>query len=393
MKKKSISAKPGAAQPAPLSPPGAALKKSKDPMAEELERIKRQTAEYNAKTSDGRLGGIFPCYAASLSTGDTSKAPKYILQDRSGIEERFQAYGQSFESEIEWKMQLADGLAAYIDARREELLKKRDLDTVRETIDTSDRGFYRRQIIGSIIYYPRLVVIGSGTVKIGALHVFDDPGVPVPKPVEILVEVPDGDPADMWEENEDGNPTNCRRIENRYPGYCDALDNAARKPFDNLIRATGEYFEALKTCFPTATEKICIAFQKVQRLKEALQQYASNEWDGKHPLSDATDAAIDAADAMLAAIELAVANGETIAACAAWVNKNSKFFEAVHKEHEKTPDYSIKDTIKDLIWEDEWKACRRLKIETLCDGYTEWMKVYYPKEVRHKKKSNKKRKH
>ena len=348
MKKKSISAKPGAAQPAPLSPPGAALKKSKDPMVEELERIERQTTEYNAKVSDGRLGGIFPCYAVSFSTGDTSKAPKYILQDRSGIEQRFQAYGQSFESEIEWEMQLADGLAAYIDARREELLKKRDLETVRKTIDTSDRGFYRHQIIGGIISYPRLAVIGSGTIKIGALHVFDDPGVTVPKPVEILVDVPDGEYADMWEEDDDGSQTNCRRIENRYPGYCDALDNAARQPFDNLIRATGEYFEALKTCFPTATEKICIAFQKVQRLKEALQQYASNEWDGKHPLSDATDAAIDAADAMLATIELAVANGETVAACPAYLEKYSQFFKVVKDALPDEPGYGdIEATIRE----------------------------------------------
>lgn len=202
MNNKTISAKPGAALPAPLSPPGAAFEID----GKTIEALRKRTQEV---LSDVYAGSEFPGLKSALPVcyvpGGTKTPPRYVA-DVETLNRSVDFCAADFATYVRDVMNAADNLAAKIDV----------LDTsanvAAETIGTQTGGRLRDEIIFGVLSYPR---IDTGTsVKIGALHVLDNTGV-------------DNGGCDDWSE------------------YLAKLDAAARRAFDRLAGSFTGYLERL----------------------------------------------------------------------------------------------------------------------------------------------------
>lgn len=302
---KKISAKPGEASKAPLSPPGAAI----------------------TTTLDNTPGTLWT-WRVKFLEGDDKTPPRYTLanpDEAQGLVEWLSDDG-TFDGWIYYQMRQAEEAVERIKTRDARLMSALDF------FDTKPGGFFRADVIGPLLDFPRIIT-DKGRVKIGALHVCKDTGIAQPKPgytpvefiqldpkaqltrpvLESILEPLITDPAKADKLAREGVNGFAPRFGITWDAYLKKLDARARKPFDDLLAAVGQYAGKLAAQLPasqsadlgvaTAKRDTALAVAALEQLAEALGNNADNS---AGQLSAARDNALKAATtarASLAAVD------------------------------------------------------------------------------------------
>ena len=280
MNKQKISAKPREASKAPLSPRGKASKKTTTTSADNRAEIEKTVSDILGDILDKKLGEIekridariekavsditfeiafaadgikrtfegtslIPLPAIPATCDETTSPPRLVFNNEAWPD----CTQGPEESYIKSQMDAANSCAGEIKARA------CNVKNIIEFLDTRNNGYFRKNIIERLLYFPRIAIDGED-VKIGALQFFKAP---------------------KGEEDEA------------------RIDEKARAPFDALRAAAMRYIENSEAEFQEAREELRAVRNKLETFSDTLEHCT-----GTHGL-DCKEASVAAAAAIEAA--------------------------------------------------------------------------------------------
>ena len=280
MNEKKISAKPRAASKAPLSPRGKASKKTTATSADNCAEIEKTVSDILGAILDKKLGEIekridariekavsditfeiafaadgirrtfegtslIPLPAIPATYDETTSPPRLVFNNEAWPD----CTQGPEESYIKSQMDAANSCAGEIKARA------CNVKNIIEFLDTRNNGYFRKNIIECLLYFPRIAIDGED-VKIGALQFFKAP---------------------KGEEDEA------------------RIDEQARAPFDALLAAAMRYIENSEAEFQGARAELRAVRDQLKTFSDTLENCTGTPGVDCKEASVAAAAAIEAA--------------------------------------------------------------------------------------------------
>lgn len=372
MNKKTISAKPRAARPRASFTPGGGHfngtgKTGLDACCGRISRV----ADENICDEDFKAFAwpVSDAEPVDFQLGRGSVPPRYTAKRKKELDKIARMFGfENFADELRDRMKETDEAAEKLNGM------SADFGAAVAFLDPRKGGRLRAEFLDFVLSYPRIVV--GCEVKIGALHVAEDPGV---------------------EAKMDADPSGTRKDANGktvmvydWFDYVGKIDTAARSPFDRIVGAFSNYLERIGGSCHSARCEIYKARFALRRVVEALETYPT---DGGGEITSAAAEFCSRIEDAIAEISSAYAVRSK-----SYPKELEEFFETVFKELPRPlKKGAIQETIEDVRTDPEFDFVSKeygykKGLTTLEKHFRTWRTEKHPGTIRPKAKDRRRRK-